>query len=294
VFHYRLPRSYQYMRNWNQGYHAWAQRTRLRRYADPVVIQIYSEVLQKFRLAAEGRGASKRHPPEPLKERIATYFDPLPFYYAPLEVQVSDTVRYPLAAITQRPMAMYHSWDSQNAWLRQIHAHNYLFISPQTARAQGIADGDWIWVESMHGRVRCMCRYSEAVEPGTVWTWNAIGKARGVWHLAKDANESQRGFLLNHLVAEELQVTPSLTLPLAKREGKSVQGEEKTSEGRISNSDPITGQAGWYDVRVRVYKAAPDESKETWPQFEAMPALPGTSTLRRMWQAFVAGEGEWK
>ena len=27
---------------------------------------------------------------------------------------------YPLHAITQRPMMMYHSWDAQNAWLRQI------------------------------------------------------------------------------------------------------------------------------------------------------------------------------
>ena len=45
---------------------------------------------------------------------------------------------------------------------------------------------------------------------------------------------------------------------------------------RFSNSDPVTGQAGWYDVRVRIYAAAPDEAKESWPQFPAMPALPGT------------------
>ena len=101
-------------------------------------------------------------------------------------------------------MAMYHSWDSQNAWLRQIHTHNYLFVNPRTAQAAGIADGGWMWVESPWGKVRCMCRYSEAVEPGTVWTWNAIGKAAGAWHLEPDANESQRGFLLNHLISEEL------------------------------------------------------------------------------------------
>ena len=55
---------------------------------------------------------------------------------------------YPLNAITQRPMAMYHSWDSQNAWLRQIHSHNYLHVNPLTAQAAGIADGGWCWVES--------------------------------------------------------------------------------------------------------------------------------------------------
>ncbi len=273
VFHQRLPRSYQYMRNWNQGYHEWARRTRVRRYTDPIVIQIYSEVLQKFRMAAQGRGATTRRPPAHLKERIETFFDPLPFYYAPLEVQTTDTARYPLAAITQRPMAMYHSWDSQNSWLRQIHTHNLLFINGKTASSQGIADGDWIWVESMHGRVRCMCRTSEAVEPGTVWTWNAIGKAQGAWALAPDANEARRGFLLNHVISEELQLADG---------------------ARVSNSDPVTGQAGWYDVRVRISKAGADEPAETSPQFAAVPAAPGTSTVRRLWQAFVAGKGDYK
>ncbi len=93
-------------------------------------------------------------------------------------------------------MAMYHSWDSQNAWLRQIHTHNYLFVNPKTAAAQGIADGDWVWVESPWGKVRGMCRYSEATEPGTVWTWNAIGKQPGAWNLEPSANEARQGFLL--------------------------------------------------------------------------------------------------
>ena len=89
----------------------------------------------RFRSAAQGKGLTRK-PPAHLKTRIATYFDPLPFYYEPLESHVTDKHKYPLAAVTQRPMAMYHSWDSQNAWLRQIHAHNYLFINPRTARAQ--------------------------------------------------------------------------------------------------------------------------------------------------------------
>jgi anaerobic selenocysteine-containing dehydrogenase len=101
-------------------------------------------------------------------------------------------------------MAMYHSWDSQNAWLRQIHSHNYLHVNPLTAQAAGIADGGWCWVESQWGKVRCMLRYSEAVEPGTVWTWNAIGKADGAWQLAPGSDEARKGFLLNHLISEEL------------------------------------------------------------------------------------------
>ncbi len=55
VFQYELPKSYQYMRNWNQGYLEWAKRHALTRYAEPINIHIYSEVLQKFRLAAQGQ-----------------------------------------------------------------------------------------------------------------------------------------------------------------------------------------------------------------------------------------------
>ncbi|MBK6862792.1 MAG: molybdopterin oxidoreductase family protein [Ideonella sp.] len=266
-YHHELPRSFQYMRNWNQGYLEWSRSNRITRYAEPILIHLYSEVLQRFRSAAEGKGITRK-PPEAQKARIAAYFDPLPFYYEPLESHVTDKHRYPLAAITQRPMAMYHAWDSQNAWLRQIHTHNVLFINTRTARAAGVADSDWVWIESQWGKVRAMARHSEAVEPGTVWTWNAIGKASGAWNLAPDANESRLGFLLNPLISEELPAG---------------QGSAK-----ISNSDPVTGQAGWYDVRVRVTRDADQQAPKSQPQFEAMKPYPGMAqrpgilaTLRR-------------
>jgi hypothetical protein len=115
-----------------------------------------------------------------------------------------------------------------------------------------------------------MARYSEAVEPGTVWTWNAIGKAAGAWNLGPDANESQRGFLLNHLITEELP----------------------TGDGarRVSNSDPVTGQAAWYDVRVRVYPAEAD-ADHTLPQFAPMQPLPGSTGPVGRIQAYFAGRG---
>ncbi len=273
VFQYELPKSYQYMRNWNQGYLEWAKRHVLLRYTEPINIHIYSEVLQKFRLAAQGKSDTKQ-PPDHLRKRVETHFDPLPFYSQPLEAQQSDLHKYPLNAITQRPMAMYHSWDSQNAWLRQIHTYNFLHVNSRTASEAGIEDGGWMWVESMHGKVRCLCRYSEAVEPGTVWTWNAIGKASGAWGLDGDANEAQQGFLLNHLISEELP--------------PSSEGEH------LSNSDPVTGQAGWYDVQVRIYPADAAEPKASSPQFDTLHPVPGQTTDRKRgrWLTYLAGNGE--
>lgn len=256
VFQYHMPETMHYMRNWNREYLDFAKDKGWRQRNDPVQIAIYSDTLQSFRLAAQGKTPG-RQPPDELRERIDTYFDPLPFWYPPLEDGVTDRDTYPLNALTQRPMAMYHSWDSQNAWLRQIHSHNYLHVNPVTARAAGIKDGGWCWVESQWGKVRCMLRYSETVEPGTVWTWNAIGKADGAWQLAPGADEARKGFLLNHLITEEL--------PFANSHGGTT----------ISNSDPITGQAGWYDVRVRIRPADPEEPKETFPQIASMPSAPG-------------------
>ena len=256
VHQYHMPPEHQYMRNWNKGYLDFSKENALRQKNDPIMIAIYSDILQRFRLASTGKRPGAQ-PPAHLKDRIYKYFDPLPFWYPPLEDEVTDLSKFTLNAITQRPMAMYHSWDSQNAWLRQIHSHNYLYVNTATALEHGIVDGAWMWIESQWGKVKCMARHSEAVDPGTVWTWNAIGKAESAWSLTDNADESKKGFLLNHLISEELPF----------------------GGFTVSNSDPITGQAGWYDVRVRLAPAGESEPQETWPQVKAY-EVPGM-TLKK-------------
>ena len=150
-------------------------------------------------------------------------------------------------------MMMYHSWDSQNAWLRQIISENFLHMNRATAAKHGLGDFDWVWVESATGRVRCQLKTMEGVEANTVWTWNAIGKQAGAWGLEKEASEATAGFLLNHLISEVLPPRPG--------------------DRRVTNSDPITGQAAWFDLRVKVTKAKPGETG-IWPEFPALKLLP--------------------
>ena len=110
--------------------------------AAPITLHLYAETLQRFRLAAEGHGAVQ--PPESHRERIRRHFDPLPFWYQPFEQAAFADGDFPLHAITQRPMPMYHSWGSQNAWLRQILARNFLYMNRRTAaelRASPTATG---------------------------------------------------------------------------------------------------------------------------------------------------------
>ena len=53
---------------------------------------------------------------------------------------------------------------------------------------------------------------------------------------------------------------------------------------RSANADPVTGQAAWYDLRVRVEKVAAGEAGRTAPHFETLPRpprmTPATRTLR--------------
>ncbi len=243
-----IPEEASYFRNVNQAYRAYGEKMGFLDTPDPVIVQLYSEVLQKFRLAAQGHGAVT--PPQADRDRIATYFDPLPMWYMPFEEAAVDRDAFPLHALTQRPMAMYHSWDSQNAWQRQIIGSNRLYVARVLAATLDIADDDWVWVTSHQGRIRAQVRLMDGVNPDTVWTWNAIGKRKGAWGLDKDAHEATRGFLLNHLIGE--------TLPNAAH----------------SNSDPVTGQAAWFDLRVRIEKATGDATQESWPQFDALPGTP--------------------
>ncbi len=241
---HELAESHRYYKFANAGYLAQAVALGLIDHDSPIVLEVYSETLQKFRLAARGHGSLK--PPERDRARLESSFDPLPFWISPVD---DGNGRYPLHAVTQRPMAMYHAWGSQNAWLRQIHGLNRLHVGREVAQREGLADDDWAWVESRHGRIRAQVRVSDGVNPKTVWTWNAIGKRAGAWSLHPGATEATRGFLLNHLIADLLP--------------------EQADGTRHANADPVTGQAAWYDLTVRVTR----DDDQRPPREAAFPPL---------------------
>ena len=76
-----------------------------------------------------------------------------------------DPEAFPLHAITQRPAAMYHSWGSQNAWLRQIHGENPLYVPGPVWEALGFEPGDWADVVSPHARITVPVARMDAQNP---------------------------------------------------------------------------------------------------------------------------------
>jgi anaerobic selenocysteine-containing dehydrogenase len=133
--------------------------------------------------------------------------------------------------------------------IRRMLGRNWLYLSHSLADEHFLLDGDWAWVVSPHGRIKVQVKRMDGVNRDTVWTWNAVGKRAGAWSLSLDAPEARKSFLLNHIIGELL---PS-------REGGY----------RYSNSDPVTGQAAWYDLRVRLEKAEAGDAL-TQPQFQPL------------------------
>jgi sulfite dehydrogenase (quinone) subunit SoeA len=237
-FQAHVPDEGAYYKPWNAAYQDWAVETGFYETPQPYLFAIWSEPMRRFQLAAEGYGFTQ--PPDALRDRIKQAMDPLPVWYPPFGDDAA--AGYPVHALTQRPMAMYHSWGSQNAWLRQIHGKNYLYLPTKIWEAQGFADGDFARVTSPSGMIEVPVAHMAALNENTVWTWNAIGKRKGAWGLDEDAPEARQGFLLNHLISELLP--------------------QKADGQRWANADPVTGQAAWFDLRVKVERIAPqDEAK---------------------------------
>ncbi|MFZ8881012.1 MAG: molybdopterin oxidoreductase family protein [Paracoccaceae bacterium] len=255
-----VPEEARYYKPWNAAYQDWAVTMGLYDSPQPYLFNLYVEPMRKFQRAAEGHG--DRQPPEHLRARIKETLDPLPIWYPPFEEGAVDKELFPLHALTQRPMAMYHSWGTQNAWLRQIHGLNPLYLPSKQMREHGLKDGDWAKVTSAHGNIVVPVAEMAALNENTVWTWNAIGKRKGAWALDENAPEATKGFLLNHLIHE---------LQPPKGDGL-----------RWANSDPVTGQAAWFDLRVRIEKVPPPKGSQ--PNFAALKSPVGKGPSELKWK----------
>ncbi|WP_299646822.1 molybdopterin oxidoreductase family protein [uncultured Jannaschia sp.] len=254
-----VPDEGQFMKPWNKAYQDWAVEIGLFDKPSPYIFTLWCEPLRRFQLAAEGVGDLQ--PPDHLRDRMRATMDPLPIWWDPSDGQDGGG-EYDVHALTQRPMAMYHSWGTQNAWLRQIHGRNPMYLPTEIWEAEGFADGDWARIVSPHGAITVPVAHMPALNHRTIWTWNAIGKRKGAWALHDNAPETEKGFLLNHLIHELLP---------PRKDGM-----------RWSNSDPITGQAAWFDLKVRVEKTAPPADHASKPGLapQASPVGQGPGELR--------------
>lgn len=122
-------------------------------------------------------------------------YDPLPSYTEPTFSPLSrpDLAKdYPLVLSTgARTVAFFHSEHRQIDSMRRIEPVPRLRIHPNTAKPLNIGDGDWVWVESPHGRCRMKARLTTTLDPRVVeapHSWWFPEKGPETWYGAWDAN----------------------------------------------------------------------------------------------------------
>ncbi len=114
---------------------------------------------------------------EPLPPASHDY-DPLPYYMEPHESPLPEcdlSKEYPLVMTNGRIPFYHHSTLRNIPWLREIYPAPELWINPETAEQYGVADGDWVWVESLRNKVRAIANVTPGIGKGVVYMerfWN--------------------------------------------------------------------------------------------------------------------------
>ncbi len=94
-------------------------------------------------------------------------YDPLPSYEESPESLYSNpelAKEYPYILITGgRFLPYFHSEHRQIKRLRKIYPWPRVEVNPDTAKKIGIAEGDWIWIETLQGRIMQKCRLFDGI-----------------------------------------------------------------------------------------------------------------------------------
>ena len=104
-------------------------------------------------------------------------YDPLPQFREPPESPVSTpelTKDFPYILITgMRQPGFFHTENHQVPWLRELHPDPTVEIHPDTAKKEGIKNGDWVVIESPRGKVRQRAKLTPRIHPNVVGAQHA-------------------------------------------------------------------------------------------------------------------------
>ncbi|MGL5436152.1 MAG: molybdopterin-containing oxidoreductase family protein [Lachnospiraceae bacterium] len=105
-------------------------------------------------------------------------YDPLPYYIEPHESPLEGSElakRFPLVMTNGRLPLFHHSTLRNTPWTREMYPAPEVWIHPNAAETYGIEDNDWVWVESLRGKVRGIANVTLGINEGSVYMerfWN--------------------------------------------------------------------------------------------------------------------------
>jgi len=137
---------------------------------------------------------------------------------------LGDKGKYPLLLSTYQPLLNIENGSQNYPWAQErflvLHARgwtNFAEMNSRTARALGIKDGDWVWVESPFNKIKVRARVFEGVHPRVVSIASGQGHyVYGRW-------------------AKGIGVNPNEIIGV--------------------DYDRISGQSAFFNTRVKVYQA---------------------------------------
>lgn len=171
-------------------------------------------------------------------------YDPLPYYIEPAESPNREMAKdFPLVMTNGRLALWHHSTLRNIPYLREIMPTAEVWINPVDAKKYGVSQGDWVWIESLRGKIRAKALVTEGIGTGVVYMerfWNP----------------------------ETLET--------------STQGWQEMNVNVLTKSSPpFNDVCGTYTLRgfqVKIYKAAEGAPKGVWTKAEQFqPWMPQSS-----------------
>lgn len=143
-------------------------------------------------------------------------YDPLPVYREPAFSHASRpdlASKYPLVLTNGKISQFSHSQHRSLPSLRKRVPHPYAEINPRTARDRGIGDGDWIYIETMNGKVKMTAKFEPKIDPKVIATQHGWWQACPELDLPGYDPFSGEGANANLLVKNDVIDTISGSVP---------------------------------------------------------------------------------
>lgn len=118
-------------------------------------------------------------------------YDPLPYYEEPPESPISSpevAKDFPLVLTSgARIPFFFNSEHRQIRKLRKAHPDPIVEIHPDTAAPFGIKDGDWVYIETLRGKIQQKAKLTSGIDPRVIhvehgwWFPEEKGPEYGIW-----------------------------------------------------------------------------------------------------------------
>ncbi|MGQ9627111.1 MAG: molybdopterin-dependent oxidoreductase [Anaerolineae bacterium] len=136
-------------------------------------------------------------------------YDPLPRWVEPQAVLNED---YPYHLLVWRKPWERMTQSQNDPLLAEFYPENEALLHPDTANKLGIADGDYVWVESRVGRINIRAHLTQGIRPDCVAVDHGFGHWSPGLSVAYQKGGNDGELIPNQTVAQQLDVgCPAMT-----------------------------------------------------------------------------------